>query len=353
MSAQTEVAIVIPSLDPDEKMTVLIKKLTEAGFKKILVINDGSDSQYDRFYERAQEFGCTVLKHAVNWGKGRALKTAFNYFLNELPQYIGLVAVDSDGQHSVEDTIRCAQALLEHPDALVLGCRDFKKESIPFRSRFGNVLTCKVLKALCGVGVSDSQTGLRGFSRQVMKQFMDTKGERFEFETNMLIETKEKDIPILEVPIETIYIENNATSHFNPLKDSLKIYAVFGKFLFASFSSFVIDILLFALFISLTKAYFFSSYILVSTVGARIVSSTFNFLINKNKVFQNKSGGLATYIKYAVLCIGQMLLSAGGVFLLHSYLRIGESIAKIVVDCVLFLIGFQIQREWVFGKDRN
>lgn len=353
MSAQTEVAVVIPSLDPDEKMTTLIERLKEAGFEKILVVNDGSSSQYDCFYEGAQELGCTVLKHAVNWGKGRALKTAFNYFLNELPQYVGMVAVDSDGQHSVEDTIRCAQVLLEHPDALVLGCRDFKKENIPFRSRFGNVLTCKVLKALCGVGVSDSQTGLRGFSRQMMKQFMDTKGERFEFETNMLIETKEKDIPILEVPIETIYIENNATSHFNPLKDSLKIYAVFGKFLFASLSSFIIDILLFTFFVSLTKSYFSNSYILVSTIGARIISSTFNFLINKNKVFQNKSGGFSTYIKYAVLCVGQMLLSAGGVFLFHAYLRMGESIAKILVDSILFIISFQIQREWVFGKDKN
>ena len=175
----------------------------------------------------------------------------------------------------------------------------------------------------------------------MMKQFIDTKGERFEFETNMLIETKEKDIPILEVPIETIYIENNATSHFNPLKDSLKIYAVFGKFLFASLSSFIIDILLFTFFVSLTKSYFSNSYILVSTIGARIISSTFNFLINKNKVFQNKSGGFSTYIKYAVLCVGQMLLSAGGVFLFHAYLRMGESIAKILVDSILFVISFR------------
>ena len=219
MSYKTKVAVAIPSLDPDEKLPALIDNLKAAGFETILVINDGSAPQYDPFFEQAAEKGCIVLKHAVNWGKGRALKTAFNYFLNELPGLEGMVTVDSDGQHSVQDTIRCANQLLAHPQALILGCRNFKEQGIPLRSRFGNVLTCKVLKALCGVAVSDSQTGLRGFSRRVMLAFMQTKGERFEYETNMLIDTKEKEIPIREIPIETIYIENNATSHFNPLKD--------------------------------------------------------------------------------------------------------------------------------------
>ena len=350
MSSPSQVAVIIPSLDPDPKLTHLVEGLQKAGFTSIIVVNDGSGSQSKPYYEACRNMGCHVIDHAVNWGKGRALKSAFNFFLNELPNCSGAVTVDSDGQHSVQDTIRCADALLKHPDSLILGCRDFHAAQVPTRSRFGNLLTRKILKILCGVGVTDTQTGLRGYPREVMLAFMDCKGERFEFETNTLIETKEKNIPIFEVPIQTIYLEQNSASHFNPIVDSLRIYAVFGKFLFSSLSSFVLDILLFTLFIRLIEP-FSPYYIVLSTVLARILSAVFNFFLNKNRVFHAGSGNGRAYLRYALLSLVQMSLSAAGVFFLYRCFPIAESLLKVIVDSILFLLSFQIQREWVFERD--
>ncbi len=352
MSFQTNTVIIVPSLDPDDKLLRLLSDLTKNGFSNIIVINDGSSEQYDPFFLQASEtYGCTVLKHCVNQGKGRALKTAFNYYLEHFSGTPGVITVDSDGQHRLEDIQACAQALSANPDKLILGCRDFDKENVPFRSKFGNVLTRNVFSMFCGIRVSDTQTGLRALSPALVQKFLSTKGERFEYEMNMLIDCKELEIPIMEVPIQTIYIEENASSHFNPLLDSARIYSVFLKFIFSSLSSFVIDIVLFTLFVALLDSVVPAFYILAATVLARAVSSVCNYLINKESVFKSKAAGGGTLVKYYILAVCQMLCSAGLVTLVHSLLpSIGESAIKIAVDILLFFISFKIQREWVFRR---
>ena len=240
------IVVVIPSLNPDERLLELVEALV-SDFPNVVIINDGSSEKYDEIYQRAIEVGkgmVTVLNHCINCGKGRALKTAFNYALTSIPKEAirGFVCIDSDGQHSVDDIIRCAEELCKNPQALVLGCRNFDGKDIPTRSRFGNKITKSVLKLMCGISVQDTQTGLRALSAENARQYVQTVGERYEYEMNMLIETKEKGIPIIEVPIETIYINDNKSSHFNPIVDSWRIYKVFLKFLFSGMSSFVIDI---------------------------------------------------------------------------------------------------------------
>lgn len=354
MSYQEEIAVIIPAYNPDEKIYPLLEGLKEAGFAHIVVVDDGSREECRRYFERIEkEYPCLVLRHHVNLGKGRALKTAFNGVLNTWPQCVGAVTVDSDGQHTPEDTVRCAKALLEHPDSLVMGCRDFRKENIPTRNRLGNVLTCHVVRLLCGVRVSDTQTGLRGVSREHMKILMNTRGERFEYEMNMLLDTKDQNIPLTEVPIDTIYIESNETSHFNPLRDSLRVYGVFLKFIAASLSSFVIDILLFTLFINLLKPVTAACYIYLSTAGARILSSLFNFTVNKNSVFKNRDRTNGVLLKYVVLCLAQLTVSALGVKGLVTLLGWNETVVKMIVDTLLFLASFPLQREWVFRKKKK
>lgn len=353
MDYLNEIAIIIPSLDPDEKLLKLLSNLKSTGFSNLILVNDGSESKYKNYYEIAKDkYKCIVLTHSVNLGKGRALKNAFNYVLTELPNCTGAVTVDSDGQHSIEDIIECSIATAKFKDNLIMGCRDFssKSQNVPFRSRFGNIMTHKVLKTLCGVDIPDTQTGLRGFSRKLLQTFMVTKGERFEFEMNMILDAKENNIDIKVIPIKTIYIEENKTSHFNPLKDSIKIYSVFGKFLVSSLSSFFIDILLFTFFILLLKNTNLNSnlYILIATIFSRVLSSIFNFLVNKNIVFKNKDSNINVFIKYFALFTCQLLASAGLVTLLFKLTQINESMLKIIVDMFLFLISFKIQREWVF-----
>lgn len=354
MDMQTNTAVIIPSLNPDQKFLCLLDKLRQAGWVHIITVNDGSGPDYQPFFDAAAErFGCTVLVHAVNQGKGRALKTAFNYILASRPELKGAVTVDADGQHTPEDILKCAQALAEEPDKLILGCRDFSAENIPFRSRFGNIMTRGTMKALCGIKVSDTQTGLRGFSRPLMEKFMRIPGERFEYEMHMLIETKQLGVGIREVPIQTIYIEENASSHFNPLRDSIKIYSVFLKFILSSLSSFVVDIVLFAILTGLLRS--IPYYIIISTVGARIVSAFVNFTINKKTVFKSDAPTASTLAKYFILCVVQMTLSALGVSYIYGLafiqrMGISETVVKVVLDTILFLVSYSVQRSWVFKK---
>ena len=359
MEGYRSVAVIIPSLSPDDKLLTLLADLRQAGFERLLVVNDGSSAEYDTYFDRAKnDYGCTVLRHAVNQGKGRALKTAFNYLLNETDACVGAVTVDSDGQHRIADTIAVAKAVIDHPDALVMGCRDFSNHNpnIPARSRFGNRTTSRVLRFLCGIRLSDTQTGLRGFSMEAMRCFMATKGERFEYEMNMILDAHEHDMPLLEIPIETVYIEENKSSHFNPLLDSIRLYAVFFKFIIASFSSFLVDILLFALILALLgflpTVVSTEIRIIIATYAARVLSGLFNYTINKKAVFQNESGVGSTLAKYCTLSVVQTTLSAFATSGLFALLTWNATFLKLIVDTVLFIASFRIQRGWVFKNKK-
>ena len=347
-----QIPIIIPSYEPDEKLIALLETLKKSDIKEIVVIDDGSvGEEYQRLFRKAErEYHCQVLHHAVNLGKGRALKTAFNYCLNMYSDLLGVITIDSDGQHRVEDMFACMEKLKENPEALILGCRDFDTAGVPLRSSFGNKMTSKVFKYLVGVEISDTQTGLRGISASFMKHLMNVKGERFEFETNMLIETKEANVPIHEVKIETIYLEENKSSHFHPIRDSIQIYAAFGKFLFSSLSSSVVDLSLFALFCGILREreIAFVSYLVLATILARVCSATYNFLINYKVVFKSEMSMGKAMFRYFILAVIQMSLSAVLVNTIYPFMGGAEIWVKIPVDVFLFLASFVIQRELVY-----
>src|SRR5699024_653693 len=290
MKSLDNVTIVIPAYNPDKKLINLVKEIIDSSFEHIIIVNDGSKAESrDIFKYLAKLKECTILNHAVNLGKGRALKTAFNYFLNHHKDSLGAVTVDADGQHSTEDIHKVTSKLMQRPNSLVLGVRDFSEESIPFRSRFGNVLTKKIFSFASGLSLSDTQTGLRGIPYAFMKHLMNVSGERFEYEMNMLLECKVKNVQIEEVNIETIYIEQNSSSHFNSVLDSVKIYTVFLKYTFSLLSSFGLDILLFMILSILFKELIPQYFIIVATIGARVLSSIFNYMVNKTVVFTSES----------------------------------------------------------------
>lgn len=355
MDSYYGIPVIIPAYEPDEKLLTLLGQLKEAGIRNMIVVDDGSGSGYQELFRRAEETeGCMVLHHAVNLGKGRALKTAFNACLLRFPGLCGCVTADSDGQHTPRDILACMRKLWENPEALVLGCRNFDAADVPVRSSFGNKCTRKVFGYLVGLSVSDTQTGLRAIPAPFMRALMNVRGERFEYETNMLIETKNLSVPILEVPVETIYLEENKTSHFNPVKDSIRIYMVFGKFLFSSLSSSVLDLLLFALFCRILQeaSGFFTGlpYIVGATVLARVISAVYNFLLNYKVVFRSNANLAATAVKYFALAVCQMFCSAFLVNELFGLLGGHEVAVKIPVDVLLFFLSFVIQREFVYRK---
>ena len=349
--------ILIPTLNPESKLVPYIQKLIEKGFEHIIVVNDGSREECDSIFDLLQDMGCMVYKHAVNYGKGRALKNGFNIFLNEFEkkeEISGIITVDSDGQHLVEDVIRmdCRLSEVGREDALVLlGTRNFNGRDIPFKSSFGNKLTSFLFGLLYGKKIHDTQTGLRGFTTHVLKNFLALKGERFEYETSMLIEAVRKRIHIEELPIETVYLDNNSETHFRPFHDSVIIYGIlFGEFfryLFSALSASVIDILLF---------HFLSSQIAgtmgiwVATALARLVSSIYNYSVNRKMVFASSENVSRTLWRYYGLCIIQGACSAGLVSMLVLSLSLPKTACKVMVDIILFFISYQIQRYFVFGE---
>ena len=347
------IPIIIPAYEPDEKMIKLLDELKKAELSPVIIVDDGSDPhKYGGLFTKAKtKYGVTLLRHAVNLGKGRALKDAFNFCLNEYPHMPGVITADSDGQHTPEDIKKCMKALMEKPNDLIMGVRDFDQSGIPARSVFGNKVTSKVMSALAGISVRDTQTGLRAIPKSFMARLLSEKGERFEFETNMLLAAKEEGIRISEVPIKTIYIEENKTSHFNPIKDSIRIYAVFGKFLISSLSSSVVDMVLFALFCAMLKKVtgLPIGYIMLSTIFARVLSAIYNFMINYKVVFKGKGSKAKAAVRYLILAVIIMLLSGGLVSFFHGLAPASpEVLVKIPVDCILFLLSFYIQREVVY-----
>lgn len=346
--------IIIPSLNPDNKLKKTVEGMLNTGFSHILLVDDGSDSEHKKYFPEENE-SVTVLTHKTNLGKGAALKTAFNYILDNVPDACGVITVDGDGQHTPEDTLKCADELEKKNGAVILGCRDFSGKDVPKRSRFGNKTTSFVFKLLCGISVSDTQTGLRAFPRSVLSELIKIKGERFEYETNMLLILSRKGISFKEVKISTVYLEENASSHFRPIRDSIRIYHFILSFFMSSAISTVIDIVLFYILSRILSDALGTATVLAATVLARAVSSFTNYIINKQKVF-NSEKIENSVLKYYALAIPQMLVSALIVTILKSIFTAGSfvsTIIKMIVDTVLFFISYRIQNCWVFTDRRK
>lgn len=346
------VTIIIPSLNPDEKLMEVVTSLIKTGFKDIILVNDGSDEKHLAPFGEADGYKeCTILTHETNKGKGRALKTAFEYCLRQRRETEGVITVDGDNQHRAEDICACVEAMRAGKDAVILGVRDFSGKDVPFKSRFGNRMTSAVFRFACGMKISDTQTGLRAIPARYLEEMCRIDGERYEYETNMLLTFKQAAIPYKEVPIQTVYIDENATTHFHPVRDSFKIYKIIIKFVFGSLSSSLLDLALFAVLKIITAGLGSKNSILVSTVLARVCSSFYNYNFNRTAVFASCEGMKSTVVRYYILCAVQMMVSYGLVYAVNNLFSLGNVltiVSKAVIDTLLFLVSFQIQRIWVF-----
>lgn len=348
------VTVVLPSLNPDDKLRQTIEGLIHVGFTDIILVNDGSDEDRLPLFDSLNVLPqVTVITHEVNRGKGRGLKTAFAYVLDNRPQCRGVVTVDGDGQHRPEDVLTIAKSLESGEESMLLGTRDFSRPEVPRRSRFGNKTTSLVFRLLCGLRISDTQTGLRGIPRRALEPFLSVPGERFEYETNMLLSMQRLGLPYREIPIETVYIEENASSHFRPVWDSVRIYWLilqhFFRFAGSSLVCFLLDIALFALLHDwLLTALPAVARVFAATAVARVLSSLCNFTLNRRGVFHSTRPVLATLWRYYLLCACQLLCSAALVFLLGLLLPMPETGTKCLVDIVLFFVSYRIQRGYIF-----
>ncbi len=338
-------AILIPAYKPDDKLVALTDQLLTHDDLKLVVVDDGSGEAFRPVFE-ALDKRVTLISYPDNKGKGGALKTGIRYIMDHMPECERLVTADADGQHRYADIRRVLDKSEEMPGALVLGSRAFDGD-VPLRSRFGNAITRQLFAIASGVKVRDTQTGLRGFDRDGMRLFVDVPGDRYEYEINMLLTAARAEMPIYEVTIETVYLNDNESSHFNPLKDSLRIYACILKFACSSLICFGIDYVLFQLlrtFIPLTW---------VSNLLARIVSASVNFTLNKKLVFKGNEKTLPAVLKYAALAVFIYLIDTAILALLYEKLGWSRYVVKIISGLLGYLISFSVQGRIVYRKQKH
>ena len=363
MQDLSKISVVLPSLDPDEKLIAVVDGLLEYGFTDIILVNDGSKQENLHYFTDLadQHPEIHLLHHEVNKGKGAALKNAFRYFLANRPDGYGVVTVDGDNQHHPADTRACCEHMLKTGHT-VLGCRDFNQADVPARSSFGNKTTSMIFKIFVGMTISDTQTGLRAIPRGVLEELVEVYGDRFEYETNMLLAFKTKGIVFDEVKIRTVYIEENKSSHFRVIHDSWRIYklilAHFFRYTLSSLASAVVDTGAYSLLSALLP---FSGFALTAAAGviARVISSLLNFFMNQRLVFKTNVDTKKAMLRYYMLALPQMaaqVLLTQGVYALLGIPDSANGLRTViyaVVMTVLYFMSYMIQQRWVFAPQKS
>ncbi len=346
---KTKYVALIPAFEPGESLPELLQKLRAADFACV-VVDDGSGPAYREIFQRAEEYAA-VLSYAYNRGKGHALKHGLAYIAENFQSEIVIVTLDSDGQHRAVDALRCCRRAEAEPGALVLGSR-VQSAASPARSRLGNYLTRKLFWAATGCAVRDTQTGLRAFSARLLPWLLAISGERYEYEMNVLLAAARAKLPLIELDIVTIYIDNNAGSHFAVLRDSWLIYKELLKFSGVSLASFCLDYLLYGLFAALGGIWRLPLALAAANILARFLSCTFNFLMNRFFVFQAKGSLLAEAAQYYLLAA---LILAGNTLLLSllvDVLGMNHYLAKLLTEISFFATSWLVQKKFIFSRPR-
>jgi glycosyltransferase involved in cell wall biosynthesis len=341
---QYPIAVVVPAYRPNGSVLDVVTALAERGIASIIVIDDGSGPDFRPIFEELTGIpGVHVLRHAINLGKGAALKTAFNHVLAWMPDAIGVVTADADGQHDPDDIVRVCQRFTEAPDALILGARGFAGE-VPLRSRFGNSLTRRVMRAVLGQRLTDTQTGLRAIPRALLPRLMKVPATGYEFELEMLIAAKHQAVKVIEQPIRTIYEPGNPASHFQPLRDSMRIYFVLLRFSMISLVTALIDNVTFYLVFHATGT------IAGSQIAGRTAAVLFNYRSVRRAVFFSDQPHFILLPRYLTLVAVNALASYAGIRLLTTFTPLGVFPAKILIESLMFIANFTIQRDLIFTR---
>lgn len=335
--------VLIPAYEPDDRLVDLVRSLRAADSGLgVLVVDDGSGPAYTAVFDAVRALGASVLTQPANVGKGHALKVGFAHIESHHPG-ADVVCADCDGQHSVVDILRVATRVRESEAAMVLGARQFSGR-VPARSRVGNVITRRMFSLATGRALHDTQTGLRGYPAAVLGWLQTVPGERFEYELNLLLEATATRREIEEIAIATIYLDGNSSSHFRPVADSVRIYSPLLKFVGSSLGAFAVDT------VALLALHALTGSLLVSVLGARVVSSAVNFAVNRSLVFdRGRSRHLGTAaLRYYALTL--VLLTAN-ITSLWALTTVGVPLlaAKVATEAVLFVASYRVQRTVVFG----
>jgi glycosyltransferase involved in cell wall biosynthesis len=345
-----EIALLIPIYQPKEDTLAFLRSFGSSDFAKIVVVDDGSGEAYAELFKAIAALpNFEVLSYPTNGGKGHAIKYGFSYLIAHYPEIGGIVTADGDGQHAKSDILKVRDALSANPTSLIMGVRDFSGKDVPTHNRLGNKFSAGYFHLATGVKLSDTQTGLRGIPSCLDRLAVTSKGERYDYEMNFLLEAV-KEAPLVSVSIATIY-DGNKSSHFHPFRDSYRIYKTPILYLLVAVASWAIDLGLFTLFSGVFADDLWEK-ILLATVSARLVSGAFNFLLNTFVVFSFDGGFWRKLGRYSLLFFINMGLSFGLVTA-FDYLPASLTVIKVIVDLCLFIVNYFVQLTWVYAFEKQ
>jgi glycosyltransferase involved in cell wall biosynthesis len=337
------IVFLFPSYQPTVLFCELLEELRKMHPSPIVVVDDGSGPAYRELFDRASRIPLTVvLTNAVNLGKGAALKHGVNHVLVNYPDCIGVVTADADGQHAVSDILKVANELRAQPAEVIFGCRDFDRD-VPFRSRMGNIVSRYVYRLLVGLNLSDTQTGLRGIPRHLMELSLAIRSNRYEFETEQIIAAKTATFKFREVPIRTVYIDDNRGSHFNPILDSFRIYFVLLRYALSSIATALTDFVVFYILMANGVA------LLSANMSARAVALWVQFVLLKKYVFKS-TAGLSIFAAYVVYVFFSGYVSSVMQAQFAGHFVNSPLLAKAVVESVIWIFNFMFLRDIIFRR---
>ena len=355
--------VVIPSYNPDVKLSMFVDELIMSGFSDIIIIDDGSDfgirnveTTFEYVKKKAE---CTILHHPTNLGKGMALKTGFKFCMHNRSKDTLVVTADDDGHYSVANINTCIEIYEEkfpEESPVLIASRDFTDSAYSTKRRVFNKLSGMAMTYLCGVDIKDVQTGLRLIPVKYMRQLLKIDGERFEYEINMLVELKYNKISTVE---HIIPMEKETTvryAHYNPIWDIFRIIAVMIKYVVSSLAATALDAIVFYLIILMMDDTLLhidkSAGILYATIAARVVSSTFNCIVNKRTVFKSDEPMKRVIVKFYIFSLLRAIVSYGLVlgasYIFGLYADTATVVVKLIVDLILFFAGYGIQKKFIF-----
>ena len=341
MQPLCSVAVVIPAYQPTEALPELVEALAATSLAAIVLVDDGSGPEYSGLFERASGHPkVTTVRHAVNLGKGAALKSGMNHVLLVLPGVTTIVTADADGQHHASDICRVAAAG-RGDGGLVLGGRRLGR-GVPWRSRVGNAVTRFLFRLLVGRRLHDTQTGLRSIPAALVPRLLRLPSNGYEFELDMLLLCRHLGLPISEVEIQTIYENGNASSHFNPLFDSMRIYFVLLRFSAVALTTALLDNAVFII------AFASGAGIATAQIVARGTALAFNYAGVRRAVFLSRGRHHVVFPRYVLLVLTSGMVSYGLIRVLTEGGSLAVVHAKLLAESVLFIANFAVQRDFVF-----
>jgi len=353
--------VLIPAYRPDrETLSNIVEQIASFDIQKIIVVDDGSGPEYSSVFKHVRTLSKTsVLYHEKNQGKGEALRTGFRNILKFRTKCSSVITVDADGQHLPSDVDKIIRVVTEAPDSLILGVRGFKGK-VPIRSLLGNKATYLMFRGLVGQKISDTQTGLRSIPYSLLEDVCRLKSNRYAYELEMLLKLIQKGVSIREITITTVYEDNNSSSSFRPVSDSIMIYRTLFSWWFTYRFKQLLKYSLSGMFSTVAD---FGAYIILinlscgfvtASIVARIISVMIHFSANKYFTFSNKDApNFSEILKYIVVVVFNLSGSILLIYTFITFLSAGEVTAKVAAQMLLFFATYTLLNGFVFLRQRK